>query len=215
MFSGYGYSFPIRAKTAAAEQFQALIERLENTDEVPERTEVYVSDHGGDTIMSLSFQQFLERKGIFWQTAPRRTPNYNGLVERNIQSKNAIQRALHAQSGLSTSYWPLTSAAARMILNRLPRSSNPNSCTPYEAYFRRKPDLSSFRVFGCVAYFWLNPQIPTFPAPVANLGAYSGTGSLSLSRAVRGIFVGYDDYRRGYRIFPDGASQYTTVSPRT
>ena len=135
---GYGYSFPIRAKAAAAEQFQALIMRLENTDKVPECTEVYVSDHGGDTIMSLSFQQFLESKGIFWQT------NYNGLVERNIQSKNAIQRALHAQSGLSMGYRPLTSAAARMILNQLPRFSNPNNCTPYEAYFRRKPDLSSF-----------------------------------------------------------------------
>ena len=112
---------------------------LENTDKVPEHTEVYVLDHGGDTIMSLLFQQFVVRKGIFWQTAPRRTPNYNGLVEQNIQS------------GLSMSYWPLTSAAARMILNRLPRSSNPSHCTPFKAYFRRKPDLSSFRVFGCIA----------------------------------------------------------------
>ena len=54
---------------------------------MPERTEVYVSDHGGDTIMSNYFQRFLEEKGIYWQTAPRNTPNDNGLVERNIQSK--------------------------------------------------------------------------------------------------------------------------------
>ena len=119
-YSGYGYSFPLKAKAEAAGEFQSLILRLENTDEVPERTEVYVSDHGGDTIMSLDFQQFLSSKGIFWQSAPRNTPNYNGLVERNIRTKGAIKRALHAQSGLSMRFWPLTSAAARMILNRLP-----------------------------------------------------------------------------------------------
>ena len=95
-----------------------------------------------------------------------------------------------------------------MILNRLPRSSNINNCTPYEAYFRRKPDLSSFRVFGCLAYFWLDPSIQSFPAAVSQLDAYSGTGSLSLSRAARGMFVGYDEHRRAYRILPDGAIKY-------
>ena len=166
---GYRYSFLLKRNSEAAEQFQALIQRLENTDEVPERTEVYVSDHGGDTIMSLTFQKFLEAHGIFWQTAPRHTPNYNGLVERNIQTKKAIQRALHIQSGLTWGFWPLTSSAARMILNRLPRSSNPNGMTPYESYFRRKPDLSSFRVFGCMAYFWLDASISTLPLSVSSL----------------------------------------------
>ena len=37
---------------------------------------------------------------------------------------------------------------------------------------------------------------------------YSGTGSLSLSRAARGTFVGHDEHRRAYRILPDGASHY-------
>ena len=94
-FSGYGYSFPLKKKSEAWHHFRDLIMRLENTDEVPERTETYVSDHGGETIMSLEFQRFLSDKGIFWQTAPRHTPNFNGLVERNIQTKQAIQRALH------------------------------------------------------------------------------------------------------------------------
>ena len=176
--------------------------------EVPERTETYVSDHGGETIMSLEFQKFLSDKGIFWQTAPRHTPNFNGLVERNIQTKQAIQRALHIQSGLTWGYWPLTSSAARMILNRLPRSSNPGGITPYEAYFRRMPDLSSFRVFGCMAYYWLDPQITSLPSHLSSNVEYSGTGSLSLSRAARGIFVGYDEHRCVYRILPDGASHY-------
>ena len=81
-------------------------------------------------------------------------------------------------------------------------------CTPYEAYFQRKPDLSSFRVFKCLAYFWLNPNIPSFPAVVSQLESYSGTGSLSLGRAARDMFVGYSEHRRAYRIRPDGSHQY-------
>ena len=34
---------------------------------------------------------------------------------------------------------------------------------------------------------------------------------MSLSRAARGIFVGYDEHRRAYRILPDGASQYVVA----
>ena len=52
-FLRYGYSFPLKKKSEAAEQFQALVRGLENTDEMPERTEVYVSDHGGETITPL------------------------------------------------------------------------------------------------------------------------------------------------------------------
>ena len=119
------YSFPLWKK-AAAGQFQSLISRLESTDKVLERTEVYVSNHGKDTILSHYFQQFLKVHGIFWQTAPCSTPNYNLIVERNIQTKKAIQQALHIQSGLTVGYWPVSSVPACMILNRLLRASNPN-----------------------------------------------------------------------------------------
>ena len=68
---------------------------------MPERTEVYVSDHVGDTVMSLSFQRVLKDHGIFWQTAAREIPHYNSIVERNIQTKKATQHALHNQSGLT------------------------------------------------------------------------------------------------------------------
>ena len=83
----------MKKKSEAQQHFRDLIAGLENTDDVPEHTETYVSDHGGDTIMYSDFQRFLSEKDIFGrQTAPRHTPNYNGLVERNIQTKQAIQR---------------------------------------------------------------------------------------------------------------------------
>ena len=121
-----------KAKSDAVLEMMALINRLENAECHPDAIEVYVSDHGGETIMSTDFQQFLLSKGIFWQTAPRATPDYNAVVERSIQSKKAMMHTLHIQSQLSWGYWPLTSATARVIMNRLPRASNPVRLTPYE-----------------------------------------------------------------------------------
>ena len=142
-YSGYGYSFLMKSKSEGYRHFMALILRLENAEIYPRRIYGYVSDHGGDTIMSTSFQEFLRDRGSYWQTAPRETPNYNALVERNIQTKKSIMRSLHYQSQQGDLYWTLTSDVARIFLNRQPRSSNPNKCTPYEAYMGAKPDLST------------------------------------------------------------------------
>ena len=98
--------------------------------------------------MSTDFQTFLQENGIFWQSGLRNTPNYNALVEQNIQTKKAMVRALHLQSQLSVGYWPLTSSAARFLLNRLPRATNAGMIAPYQAYFAQAPDLSSIRTFG-------------------------------------------------------------------
>ena len=66
----------LRKKSEAWHHFKDLITRLENTDEVPERTETYVSDHGGETIMSLEFQKFLLDKGIFLADCAETRPKF-------------------------------------------------------------------------------------------------------------------------------------------
>ena len=73
----------------------ALIQRMENAECAPTAVEVYVSDHGGEAMVSRDFQQF--------------------LVERSLQSLKATMCVLHIQSQLNYSYWPLTATAASMI----------------------------------------------------------------------------------------------------
>ena len=96
-YSGYGYSYPLQRKSDAVQRLQNLIQRLHNVEYYLSRIQVYVSDHSGETIMTNDFQDFLAQHGIFWQTAPRNTPNYNAIVERNIQTLKTIMRALHLQ----------------------------------------------------------------------------------------------------------------------
>ena len=125
-------------------------------------------------------------------------PNYNAVVERNIniQTTKAMVRALHLQSQLSGGYWPLTSSAARFILNRLPRTTNAGMITPYQAYFGQAPaDLSSMRMFGSTCCFWISKGQCTSEVN----GLFT-----SFSTARHGLFVGYDDHRRAYMVLPDG-----------
>ena len=61
-------------------------------------------------MVGTNFQNLLQANGIFWQSGPRNTPQYNAVVERNVQTKKAMVRALHLQSQLSGGYWPLTNA---------------------------------------------------------------------------------------------------------
>ena len=88
-FSGYGYSFLMKHKSETPRHLMALILRLENSEYHVKCIQGYVTDDGGDTIMSHNLQDFLRDRGIYWQTAPRETPNYNAMVKRNIQTKKA------------------------------------------------------------------------------------------------------------------------------
>ncbi|KAI3998338.1 uncharacterized protein SCHCODRAFT_02466885, partial [Schizophyllum commune H4-8] len=56
--------------------------------------------------------------------------------------------------------------------------------TPYEARWGKKPDLSHLRVWGCRCYAY-------YPKELETKGG---------RRMYEGIFVGYDEARKGYWI---------------
>ena len=58
-----------------------------------------------------------------------------------------------------------------------------------------QPDLSGIRVFGSTAYYWINKQQRSEDTTL---------GFANFSRARRGLFVGYDETRRVYKILLDG-----------
>ena len=59
-----------------------------------------------------------------------------------------------AQACLPASFWGRCLATQVKVWNCLPTASLPGK-TPFEAWWGRKPDLSRFRVFGCMAYVFV------------------------------------------------------------
>ncbi|GBL73175.1 Copia protein, partial [Araneus ventricosus] len=94
-----------------------------------------------------------------------------------------MTRCLLSEANLPQRFWAETAMTATYLQNRLP--TKPKGKTPYELWTNHKPTLSHIRVFGCKAYAYIQKQ---------------KRGKLD-SKAVEGIFLGYDYRSKGYRIY--------------
>jgi hypothetical protein len=81
-------------------------------------------------------------------------------------------------------FWGEAVKAAVYLLNRAPTKSL-NKKTPFEAWFRRKPNVRHLRTFGCMAY-----------------AKRTGPGINKLAdRSTPGVFLGYEPGTKGYRVY--------------
>ena len=123
-------------------------------------------------------------RGIALQvTAPYAHPQ-NGKAERYIRTMEDSMQTLLADSGLPPSFWSWAVSTSQYLRNRLPTSVLPTGITPFEAHFRRKPDLSHLRVWGCQCFVIIPPELRTKGGP----------------RRYEAIFVGYDENRVGWYV---------------
>ena len=82
------------------------------------------------------------------------TAYQNGIAERFNRNVITLARAMLIQSKLPLSFWAEAVTYACHIYNRLPQG-NRGSKSPDELWFKKKPDLSNERVFGCVCRVFL------------------------------------------------------------
>jgi len=113
----------------------------------------------------------------------------NGVAERANQIIEFMACAMLVDSGLTFWFWPLSAHTATHIKNCVPHSSLDSKLTPFEGWFKHKPDLSHLRPFGVlVTARKTNSDQLTKIAP----------------QGEEGCFVRYAHDARGYLVwFPD------------
>ena len=132
---------------------------LRTRDEAFEKVEQFFADigqpgtlfcDGAGEYVSNDIKQLCRRKGVRLEFSAPYTPQENGKVERNWWTITPMARCLLEQSGLEKEYWPYALNMA---------SENKNFCfhsgiqkTPFEAMYKKKPNLESLQVFGCSAF---------------------------------------------------------------
>ncbi|KAJ7927691.1 copia protein, partial [Mycena leptocephala] len=95
-------------------------------------------------------------------------------------------------SGLSSWFWPLAAQAGVHVKNRVPHASLDRDTTPFQHWFRKRPDLSHLRPFGAL---------------VTSRKTNSDELNKVTSRGEEGRFVGYARDSKGYLIwFPHSRS---------
>ncbi|WVZ54330.1 LOW QUALITY PROTEIN: hypothetical protein U9M48_005142 [Paspalum notatum var. saurae] len=147
------------------------------------------TDNGGE-FTAAEFASYCADEGIRRHYSAPYSPQQNGVVERRNQTVVGMARALLKQRGMPAGE---AVATAVYILNRSPTKAL-NGKTPYEAWHGRKPAVSHLRVFGCLAV-------------VKELGHI---GKLD-DRSTPGVFIGYAEGSKAYRILDPGTQRVRTA----
>ncbi|GKC75404.1 retrovirus-related pol polyprotein from transposon TNT 1-94 [Tanacetum coccineum] len=144
----------------------------------------YIRTDNGTEFVNKDLTAYYERVSIFHQKTVPRTPQQNGVVERQNRTLVEAARTMLIFSKAPMFLWAEAVATACYTQNRSLIHTLHNK-TPYELVHDKKPDLTFFRVFGALCY-------PTNDSE--DLGKLQPTADI-------GIFVGYAPSRKGYRIY--------------
>ena len=121
------------------------------------------------------------------ETMARYFSAFNGTVERVHRTHFDMVRLMLIRSNLPSPFWGEAISTAAKVLNRLPTKVNPDSISPHEAWFGKKPKIDHLRVFGCIAYAKLPIEV-------------IGKGNKLAPRSIKCCFLGYYGNRM-YRLW--------------
>lgn len=138
-------------------------------------------DNGGE-YTSDELCDFLQEYRIRHQFTCANTPQQNGVAERKNRHLVEICRSMLHAKNVPGRFWAEAMKTAAFVINRLPQQ---RLCfiSPFEKLWNMKATVSYFRVFGCVCYVFVPDHLR----------------SKMDKKAVKCIFVGYDNQRKGWR----------------
>jgi hypothetical protein len=150
------------------------------------------TDNGGE-FTAAEFTSYCADEGVQRHYSTPYSPQQNGVVERFNQTVVWMARALLKQRGMSAVFCGEAVVTTVYILNRS-LTKVLNGRTPYEAWHGRKPAVSHLRVFGCLA----------FGKELSHIGNLD-------DRSTPGVFIGYAEGSKAYRILDPGTQHVCTT----
>ncbi|GJV93957.1 zinc finger, CCHC-type containing protein [Tanacetum coccineum] len=121
--------------------------------------------------------------GIIHEITVPYTSQQNGVAERKNRALKEMVNSMLSYSGLSEGFWGEAKLTACYLLNRVPNKRN--NTTTYELWYKKRPNLSYLRVWGCRAVVRLpDPKRKT-------LG----------EKGIDYIFVGYAEHSKAYMFY--------------
>lgn len=116
-----------------------------------QRVREYHAD-GAPELISQEIIEFLAEEGTWVTYSPPYTPELNGVAERSNRKIWEAAMAVMMGSVLPALFWMFAVQYATIIRNCIPTHTSLDWMSPTEAKYGQIPDISIFRVFGCVAY---------------------------------------------------------------
>ena len=145
------------------------------------------SDDGGEYV-SNAFKALLDDSGTTHQTTVPDTPQQNGVAERLNRVLVEMARTMMRHKDVDQDLWADAIKTAVYIKNRVTSRALPVGKTPHELWTGNKPDVSHMRVFGSTCWVVLHKS---------HVDGKFG------DKAAKGIFVGYPDGSKAYKVILD------------
>mmetsp|Transcript_22144 Transcript_22144/g.28655 ORF Transcript_22144/g.28655 Transcript_22144/m.28655 type:complete len:235 (+) Transcript_22144:729-1433(+) len=105
---------------------------------------------------SKEFEDILAIEGIKHEIRAADTPEHMGVAERAMRTVFTMVSTMLIASKQPKTYWLEAARTALHVLDRVATPGIPKGKTPYEMWFKVKPDVSHLRVWGCTAYAWID-----------------------------------------------------------
>ena len=188
----YSAVVPLSSKATAA---QALIDVLQQWQRQTEKKVKVVRTDGG-TEFKGAFESYCKDEGIIHQTSVRYTPQHNARVERNQRTALDMARCMMQEAKMPVAMWAEALTTAHYLRNVT--VNKVVMATPYELFHSKKPDVSLLKVFGSLAHVHVpKEQRSKFDA-----------------RSVHGVFVGYGQNTKGWRVLTRQGGVWHAVTSR-
>ncbi|UYV60448.1 hypothetical protein LAZ67_1001175 [Cordylochernes scorpioides] len=181
-YSRYTKTYLLKGKDEAYEKIKDYV--ISAHTEFGKNIQTIRTDNGRE-YGNRQVEDFLNQSGIKHQLTVPYSPAQNGVAERKNRSLMEMTRCMLFDSGLPQSLWAEAVTTANYLHNRIP--SKATDKTPFELWTNRKPSLKHIKRFGCKAFAYI-PKIKRNKLD---------------SKVIEGIFLGYDDRSKGYRILHD------------
>lgn len=178
-FSRFVWVDFMKEKSEAFDKFKLFKELVES--ETSQKIKCLRTDNGGEYTSDI-FKRFLKENQIRRQLTCPSTPQQNGVAERKNRHLAEICRSMLHAKNVPPKFWSECMKTVAHVINKLPQPKL-GFVSPYEKLLDLKPTVSHFRVFGCVCYVFVPDHLR----------------SKFDKKAVRCIFLGYDNQRKGWR----------------
>jgi transposase InsO family protein len=149
-FSRYAVThlLPSKCSTLVAASLTAFIKRAERESN---RKMIAFQTDGGSEYRGM-VDPILTDMGILHRITNPNKPYQNGVAERFNRTIFEGVRAMLRSQNVSPVYWGDAVLYCTIIKNHLPTKIL-KDITPFETYYKKAPDYSNFRVFGCSVYY--------------------------------------------------------------
>jgi len=163
-YSRFTWTFFIATKDETYHVFKRFVKVVQNEKDCSISS---IKSNNGREFQNEKFERFCSKLGIKHNFSTPRTPQQNGVVERNNRSLEELARTMLNETELPKYFWADAVSTTCYVLNRVLIRPILKK-TPYELFKGRKPNVSHLKVFGCKSFI-LNNVRKTWANLIKNL----------------------------------------------